>query len=48
MTPEVKVKTFNCVRCKDKGWFWIQSGQDDVDYEPCFDCQSELELGRAI
>ena len=27
-----------CRRCKGKGWYWVQDGEDDVDRELC-DCQ---------
>jgi len=38
-----------CKRCKGKGWVWVALGPDDVDRDPCDECngtgQAEIEEG---
>lgn len=33
-----------CKHCKGKGWYWVQSGPDDYDKEPC-DCEDYMKEG---
>ena len=43
-----------CWLCKGKGWYWANNGPDDIDKEPCENCEDyeyekkELENGYRI